>query len=378
VHLRAGDLDRALASFDDSLEQRRSVLPPGHPDLALSQANLGRVELERRDPAAAVVSLREAARGIDASLGPRHPLRALVATILGSALTELGRWREAEAELELAAAIDRERAQPGSLWHYHQRRAQGQIAGRRRRWDEARWHFEQALAQAEPELGDDNPMLVDSRLGLARAEIGQGNIEDGTIHARRTVDQLVTTVGAEHPFVAEAQLVLAELLLEAGQPLAAAEQLVRARAAKTAADDPDPIELAVLDLLRGRIRVAQGDEAGAEPVLRAAYEVIEPALPSTSPLAIETARVLGETLLARGDATAAARLLTRAQEGMAASRAEDDPELAWLRFATVRATAQARGAISSEGRASAATAHAVLTTDPAWAAEAAVVRDWLR
>jgi tetratricopeptide (TPR) repeat protein/predicted Ser/Thr protein kinase len=377
VHLRRGDIEQGLVSFRSALAIRREVLPPDHPDIALSLGNVGRAELERSHFEDAVTSLREAAERVDASLGPRHPQRALLATILAMPLMEQGRWAEAEAELARAEAIYTERLGADALPQYHVRRAQGELSRRRRHWEPARRRFDEALALAEKLVGADHPMLAEARFGSAEVQVAQGRIEEGRALALSTATALETALGSDHHYVVQAQIVVGRLLLAAGQPDAAHERFERALAHERAQVPPDPARLSWALGWVGRAQLELGDTAAAEHALRESLQGLEAALPPDSPPVGDAAQRLAEACWAAADADRAELLFARAAEIMARTRAPEDPELAWLRFLHARAQARVAGTIGAAPRATAKRALERLTTEPGWAAEAAEVRSWL-
>lgn len=378
VHLRNGDPDRALESFDASLSLRTQVLPEGHPDLALSLANRGRAELSVRRTADAAVSLGAAARAVERSLGPLHPHRALIATMYSTALTELGRWEEAQAELAVAEAIYAQRPADGPMSRYHVLRAQGELAIQRRRWAEARKHFADALELAAPHVGAEHPMLVDATLGLAHAQVMEGEVERGVAVAEATVAGLAQSIGSDHPHMALAYGVLAQILFDAGRLDEARARFEALRAAEEHAEEPDAVQIAILDGWRGRARFEQGELDAAYALLSDSLAAIERAVPTSSRILSDARAHLAAVERARGDLESAAAHFQAAAAGLAAVRATDDPERAWLRFEAIATHAQRRGVLPDQAtRAEAKALGEIVKASPGWESEAMRIAAWL-
>ncbi|MEM7156435.1 MAG: protein kinase [Myxococcota bacterium] len=370
VFLRNGEFDRAMESFRASLELRRRVLPPTHPDLALSLANLGRAEIDRLHPAAAARDLRAAAEGIEVALGPRHPYRAMVATMLSSALTELGRWDEAHAELDIADAIHAERP-PDPQARYHGLQARGRVALRQRSWSQAHDRFREALDLAEPVVPSEL-MLADARLGLAQAQVAMGTIDQGLALGTKTFEGVEDAVGPDHPYAGQAAVAMGDILLHAEQPESALRYYERARTQARSAEPVNAIHVAQLGVWIGRAHLANDDPKHALAVLEPSVVALAALVPEHSPALVEAQRELGLAYFGLGDAHTAASWWTRAEQGLAASRKADDPALAWLRFLLARTRDDA-----ATGRREAEAALAVLQTLGGWSDETAQIQAWL-
>ncbi|MCA9655707.1 MAG: tetratricopeptide repeat protein, partial [Myxococcales bacterium] len=374
VKVRSGDGPGGLALLQQALELDRSILPPGHPDIALALANVGRVERDLGHGESAVITLRQAATAIETALGPRHPYRAMVATMLGSVAIDVGRYAEAEVELDLADSIERE-AQGAPMPRYFVLRAQGELALRRRQWSRAREAFEAALALAEPQVGAEHPMLADARFGLAHAELAQGRIDDAVEHTRAALERLELALGGSHPNVISGLVQLGRRQLEAGRVEDARATFERARELAAAAEPVDAAGIAWIDCWQGRSWLASEEPGRAEPLLRGCVE----ALPEGEPRRVEAMVALAAALRLGGDPSGAVDCLARAEARLSRWRAADDPELAWARFRLAQARYEAAGDGAARGKArqSASDSYAQVVVDPGWSAEASEARTWL-
>ena len=228
VESRSGDPERARALAREALAARRRFASAEHPDIALTLANLGRFERDLGDFTAALESLREAVRVTEVALGPRHPQRAMIGSVLASTLLDLQHDDEARTELALDDAIYRETLGEVALPRYFVLVAMGELAGRERRFGEARRHLDDALGLATAAVGGEHPMLADARLALAEVHAAQGELREAEEIGRDAVARLELALGSSHPYLAEAWLRLGRLLLGAGAGPQAEACFVRA------------------------------------------------------------------------------------------------------------------------------------------------------
>ena len=94
-----GELEASEQLFRQAIEMDRKLLGPRHPDLAIHLANLARVLHARGQPAAAEPLFVEALGIFEEAFRPDHWQLAQVRVYYGACLLELGRHREAEAQM---------------------------------------------------------------------------------------------------------------------------------------------------------------------------------------------------------------------------------------------------------------------------------------
>ena len=379
VRARGGKGEQAIGLLQRALEVRRSALPSTHPDIALSLANLGRLQNEQGLVDAAIPTLREAATSLERALGPQHPQRALVATMLATALLEAGRFAEAEAELNLARDIHAASVGSPAMPRFHVLAVRGELELRRRRWAAARAAFEQGLALAEPIVGPEHPMLADLHFGRAHALAARGERTQALALATRTAERVQATLGDAHPYVARGWLHLGELQLGADDAGSATQSFERARATNERVTPANPASVAWTDCWLGRAALARGDDAQASSRLRSGVDALADALPTGNRLRLEALLALARVQRHRGDFEGAIASLTTAEAWMASTRSSDDPALAWARLmlAQTRFDATTDTGERTELRNGAAASRAVLAADPGWASETATADAWL-
>jgi tetratricopeptide (TPR) repeat protein len=216
LQTRAGDSAAALAT----LAQARDLAPNSEDVLSA----LAQVGLAAKLPMPAVLTLQALTR-ICPSVAQYHYL-------LGVGLMAVGHMPAAEDALREANRLEPER--PLTLL------ALGLVLNNRKQFADART----ALARSV-ELQPDS---LEAVAALAEAQVGLGDLEGATLHARRVLDRAPTN--------ATANLVIALILMEQKNYTGARDALMKAIAA-----DPDsPKALYQLSLALARL----GDDAGAK------------------------------------------------------------------------------------------------------------------
>jgi len=114
VALQQRRLDEAYDFQRRALEVRESIDPDG-PDMSVSLANLGAIEVERGRVGEGLADYRRALAIAEKSLGREHPFVGDALVGIGECMRRLGKLAEAQASFERALAIRRAGARPIEL-----------------------------------------------------------------------------------------------------------------------------------------------------------------------------------------------------------------------------------------------------------------------
>ncbi|MEM9452768.1 MAG: serine/threonine-protein kinase [Myxococcota bacterium] len=375
VARRLGDLPRAERMLQEALEIKRAALGPEHPEVAFSLVNMGHLLADRGSFTAATETLERAGTLIEAALGPRHPMRATVALKRSYIFIERGRFDDAERELVQAEALKRPGRDRKLRFEIGAKRAR--IAWEQRRWSEAQRRSEQVIALGTGSLGFAPHRVWQLRLGLARARAAMGERVEAEAIIQELLGQLEDAWGSDHPAVFTTWWRLGQLRLKDGAPARARAAFERAR---QVAQQLGPAQAADEALVRGwigRTWLAEGELDRADPLIRAAVEILQRLEPPESPRIFDALEALGELEWARGHAAASAEALSAIESQMASHRPSDDPALAWVRARLARARFEAAPSERASALAQARRSLALLDTDVGWAREAAQTRAWL-
>ena len=183
VLVSIGHSDRARELIERALGIRRQVLPPGHPDIAVSLRHVARVQRALGDYTGAEGSLREALTIAEAAFGSEHPVVAETLSELAFLMPYLAR--------------------------------------------DAEPLYRQALAIRRHALGEDHALVAASLVNVAGALRIKGDLVQAEAVLREALALQRRALGEEHPDVGESMLHLGDLLVRRGNALGEAERLFR-------------------------------------------------------------------------------------------------------------------------------------------------------
>lgn len=252
---QVGRWPEAERIWDEQIQIRKRVKGPGHSWTLNVMQNLGWLELDEGKFAAAEQVLRDALGPARRSI-PDDPIICAIMSNLGVALTELGRWREAEEQLREAEA------------------ACVRIQGPR--------HY--------------STLIV--RNNLARLFIREGRLQEALPLCQQNLEDCRNPdlLGPEHPKTLVAMDNLATVFLDQGKPAEARPLTDEALAVRRKKLSAGHIDLALSLELQGRLLIAEAKPAEAKPVLREALTIRRGALPARDYRTALAESLLGQAL----------------------------------------------------------------------------------
>jgi tetratricopeptide (TPR) repeat protein len=169
-----GNWAEAESLYVDALAMRRRFLGPDHQMTVASLNNLAIVRYRMGDPTGAAAAFRQAASSWNRTLGPRHAYTLSARNNLGAALSDAGRYGEAEAELRAVLALRREQGDSAVELGLTLRNL-GSVLQRTRRLEEAERFLRWARAIYEARLPAGHPRAAEalSSLGAVLADRGR-------------------------------------------------------------------------------------------------------------------------------------------------------------------------------------------------------------
>jgi len=327
VASRNNDPERARSFYHEAL----TVGPGPTPlDLARTRVNLGMLEWENRDFAAALAAYRAAIAQASVALGEAHPLVLELSTYEAAALLELGRNQAARerltAYLTAQDASSRGATQRGVWPAIRLSRMDSAL----RRFTNARALAERALAQTPP---DDLLTTINAEAALADALTDP---DAALTRYRSILARCTTTYGAHDPITAAFQRRAAISQLRLARPEAATPLLHLALATGQQVE-PGLATTAETHRLLADAALALGDPAAALASATAAVTLLT-TLPGDHTLDLALARrSLGRAHLARGEQAPAITALRAALDILAPRLDHDDHDLAATRHDLARA-----------------------------------------
>jgi serine/threonine-protein kinase len=215
AHFQKGKFDKAAASFKQSLDLRKRLFGPMHPDVAQAHNSLGGmlVKLGKIDEAE-----RELERAVEIRtqvLGPVHP-------DVGLPLSNLGA-----------------------------------LANVRNDFAKAERYFGRAVTILEDMLGPDHPNVALTRVNLGNLARDRKDCTKAVAELTRAITSL-EKMGANHPFLVNPLIARAHCRVDAGSPAEALPDADRAMAI-AAEQKGDPAQLAQARFVRARALWDAGD-----------------------------------------------------------------------------------------------------------------------
>lgn len=354
IQYRQLDLGGALSSMKRAIELFHSS--SRHVPLieASCRVNLGALLIALGRTPAAMEEFTEARRICDSASTRETPILATVLFSIGSAYGRMGDYREAEALLEGALAIQERMLRPdhpdigltvnnlailagesGDLdraWELLKRAlriAQMTYGSKNKEtaraltnlaqfhvllgdYGEAEELFKQLLSMQEGMLGPDHLEVARSLDGFGDLYVRMGKLEPGKRMLLRALAIRMQHQHRNHPDLVPALNNLANVLLEEGSPDSAWTMFVRAREVDEKSGEGDKSRRAVLLRTGASILLAQGNAGAALSLIQEAIGAIEQVLPASHPDAADALGLLGRILMAEGRSDSAVAAVLRA------------------------------------------------------------------
>jgi tetratricopeptide (TPR) repeat protein len=194
--------------------------------------------------------------------------------------------------------------------------------------DQARTHFERALATYESNYGPDHPDVATTLNNLAIVLRTQGDLAGARPLLERALAIREARLGPDHPDTAQSLNSLAESLrvqgdLDSARPLH--ERALHINEARLGPDHPDTAQS--LNNL-ATVLYAQGDLAGARALNERALHIYEARLGRDHPITANSLNNLANVLHGQGDLDSARRMHERALEIRETRLGPDHPHIA--------------------------------------------------
>jgi serine/threonine protein kinase/tetratricopeptide (TPR) repeat protein len=296
VYQRLGLDAKAQPLLEQALALGRRTLGPEDVRIARSLNELGTLLREKGDVAASAKAFEEALVMRRHLLGNKDKDVAVTAVELARSYVDLGKYDLAEPLLREALAIrlevfgDRDRNTATSLSDL------GQLLRDRGQIDEAERYLRQSLEVARKTLADDHPDVATATSNVASVLVARGDVRGAEALYRQAL-----AIYRKHPNGIEIRIGLA--LNNLSGPLREQKKFAEAEAALDEATalvhatrGDDHLSMALVLVSRGRLKLARGEPALAEPVLRRALEIRQRTLPANDWRVGIAKSVLGEAL----------------------------------------------------------------------------------
>ncbi|HEV7516460.1 MAG TPA: serine/threonine-protein kinase [Thermoanaerobaculia bacterium] len=287
----------ARATLEEALGMRRRVLGEGHPEVAVTESELGRVLFDQGRLGEAEAHFRKALAIRRKALGPADHETATSMSDLGLLLRDKGDRADAEALLRESLAVTRKTRGPQ---HPDVATALANLALTvNERGDPAAAEpmFREALAIGQASLGKDHPDNAQRLANLAGALRLEGKLAEAEARGEEALAISRPAYGRDHPAVARQEVSLARIYLDQGRPAAARSLLLHVLFVQQKSYAANDWRLATTESLLGAAYTRLSRFAEAEPYLLRAFELLPLTPGSEGPRARE-ARANRERLTA--------------------------------------------------------------------------------
>jgi tetratricopeptide (TPR) repeat protein len=328
----AGDLRRARASLERTLEIRERRLEPDDQRILMTLTSLGSVMEEQRDLDGAQETLERALALAERTLGREHPDTAKILTSLARTMRHQGDLASARTLLERGL-----RASEDLLVSDHPdtiARLEGLAVLLREYGDTgaARAYGERALNVLERTLGSQHPRTLAAVNNMGMLLRDEGDLAGARTYFEYALRTCEETLGPDHPETATALDNMGTLLHSEGDLEGARKLIERGLAIRERTLGPDSAASGASYNNLGRLLRDQGDLEGARPCFEQALVVSQRTLGPYDPQTASSYSNLGTLLLGLGDPYNAQADLERAlairEQGLGADHPETATSLA--------------------------------------------------
>jgi len=274
LHDKLGRTDVAERLHERVLAIYEKALGAEHPSVATSLNNLGVIAVNRGDPVRASRLLERALAIREKAFGPDHPSVALTLNNLAQAYEDRGDDARAAAAYERAADIAEKRLGLGSFKTeqilYNASRLFLHVDEKK-----AELYFERYVAASRAQ---EHGVVPEHAVGFAQLAVSVGMLAEAEELAERGRKAMLVVAGPEHPLVAQAELVLAEVSEQRGDLTAAAKGYAHATLLLGNAYGPDHPLLARGLMMAARVAATRKEAPAALGYAERAAEIDERAM----------------------------------------------------------------------------------------------------
>jgi serine/threonine-protein kinase len=338
----AGRYDEAEAEARRVLATTAARHPKDGTDYADALATLAYAVLSRHHYPEAV-ELEQKLLELNQRLHPEiHSGVSTSLNDLGFALLGAGRLAEAEVALRRALAIHEKLLGKAHPHYAGTQNTLARVLDHQGHFEDARVQLDQALAARARAVGDDANVLDSHYRAIALNALHRGDVVAADAAARRALELDLSAYDKDHPEVAQSQLVLAHVLIEAGRR-DEAEPVLRGTIAIADATFGSPSDVSgYARALLARLLAQNGHADVAMPLFEQALADLRAAVGERHFEYADALTWKGEAQLAAGQVEAAQATLRGAVTAAQAAYPQDSPLAAASSALLLRANASRR------------------------------------
>jgi serine/threonine-protein kinase len=312
VYQSLGLYDKAIPLLSESLDRRRALYGPAHPDVAESLQSLGRVSLATSAYETAEEHFRQALAMRRQENGPRALETAYALSDLAAVLRNRSHYDEAERLLHDALTIQRAHLGAEHLDVATSMLELGRVYQDRGNLAEAESLYRDVLSQHRALLGDEHPQVASSLDNLAVVLRQETKLAEAEPLQREAMTLRRRILGPEHPQTLSSLYELASLSRDQGNYEEAVElfRQVIELDRKILGDRHHYVGLDLRELGTTFVRMQAYDEA--LDAYQSSLAILRDVLPENHMDISVVITGIGNTYLKKGDATRAEPILREA------------------------------------------------------------------
>ncbi len=318
VQLAMGNPTQARDSLERSRELSRSLSGPLDLDVADAAKELASVFIWQENLPAAEQSAREALEIFTATLPPMHPDRVATEARLGDVLQQQGRIPEAVALLESSLAMQTQLFGANSRQVADVLDSMAAVKKAQRELPEAEDYARQALRAHLAATGSEHQVIGYHRTVLAGILVQRGKYEEAVQESRDALTILVKKLPPDHQYVASAEHMLGEALLETRE-LVDAESTLTTAIDRLKRNDVPAWRVARSESALGEVFYRLGRIADAELYLKRSYTILAADEHADPDARVKAQRRLSQFYIDRGQREKLDELVLATRSGPAAA-----------------------------------------------------------
>jgi len=210
ISRQLGNLPRADSLLTRSLERRRALLGPSHPDVADAMVSLGELRSEQARYEEGEALIRDALALDRRALPAGHPATRRALAALGQVLQDRGAYDEAIGVQEELVRMAGTGDSPDLAGSMSQLASTHFYAGH---YDTSDSLNTQVLGMSRRLYGERHPMVAEDLINLGATQLERGDYAAAEAYDRQALDITRAWYGADHPKTAASLTLLARALV---------------------------------------------------------------------------------------------------------------------------------------------------------------------
>ncbi|CAF2633795.1 unnamed protein product [Rotaria sp. Silwood2] len=278
-----GEYSKALSSYERSLEVRKIVLPPNHPDLATSYNNIGLVYDNMAEYSKALSSYEQSLEIRKIALPPNHPDLASSYNNISSVYYNMGEYSKALSSYEQSLEIRKIALPPNHPDLASSYNNIGNVYYNTSEYSKALSSLEQSLEIRKIALPPNHPDLASSYNNIGNVYYNTSEYSKALLSYERSLEIQKIALPPNHPDLASSYNNIGNVYYNMGEYSKALSSYERSLEIRKIALPPNHPDLATSYLNIGLVYSKMNEYSKALSYYEKAQEIWKKSLPPTHP-----------------------------------------------------------------------------------------------